>query len=434
MSWGSGGLFKWRVTGSLILMVFTPIFCLTFWYTCYYHQGSLLELYNDYQSSEFTEFLGRLWPTPFDPFVCKMIFSYMSFELALMKLIPGKLFVANPTSSGHIPVYKANGFQCYILTICMLFYLYIFNIFNPAIIYDNMGKFLSSMNLFADLLCVFLTFKGLYSPSTQDNGTTGNILVDFFWGTELYPNILGWDIKQFTNCRFGMMFWQVGIICYAMKQYENLGYVSSSMLVSVLIQSCYIAKFFLWETGYFCTMDIQHDRAGYYICWGCLVWVPCMYTIHTYFLVEHPIALSIPTFLVLLVAGVVCIYINYDCDRQRQQFRKFNGKIKIWGSHPKFIKAYYTTSKGDKKESLLLVDGWWSLATHFHYLPEIVAAFFFVVPIQNDFLIPYFYPVYLTILLIDRAWRDDIRCSEKYKEYWNDYCQVVPYKIIPGII
>lgn len=26
-------------------------------------------------------------------------------------------------------------------------------------------------------------------------------------GTELYPRIFGWDVKVFTNCRFGMMFW-----------------------------------------------------------------------------------------------------------------------------------------------------------------------------------------------------------------------------------
>jgi len=38
----------------------------------------------------------------------------------------------------------------------------------------------------------------------------------------------------------------------------------------------YNFKFFLWETGYFNSMDIQHDRAGYYICWGCLVWVPAV--------------------------------------------------------------------------------------------------------------------------------------------------------------
>ena len=39
------------------------------------------------------------------------------------------------------------------------------------------------------------------------------------------------------------------------------------------LQLVYITKFFIWETGYFCTIDIMHDRAGYYICWGCLAWL-----------------------------------------------------------------------------------------------------------------------------------------------------------------
>lgn len=33
----------------------------------------------------------------------------------------------------------------------------------------------------------------------------------------------------------------------------------------------YITKFFHWEMGYMNSMDIQHDRAGFYLCWGCLV-------------------------------------------------------------------------------------------------------------------------------------------------------------------
>ena len=38
-------------------------------------------------------------------------------------------------------------------------------------------------------------------------------IFDIFWGTELYPRFghalwdIGWDVKLFTNCRFGMMYW-----------------------------------------------------------------------------------------------------------------------------------------------------------------------------------------------------------------------------------
>ena len=29
--------------------------------------------------------------------------------------------------------------------------------------------------------------------------------------------------------------------------------------------------------------------------------------------------------------------------------------------------------------------------------------------------------------------RDDTRCSLKYGKYWKKYCELVPYKIVPGI-
>lgn len=315
-SWGSGGLFGNRALGSLLLMLVTPIFVLSLWYTCAEHGGSLSSVCNEIVKKGPVYFLSNVWPTPFDPYAMKIIAYYMAFELFLMRFVPGKVFKATPTSSGHIPVYNANGVQCYLITIAAVFGLAYFDIMKPGDVYDNMGKLLSSMNLFAIAFCIMLTIKGLHFPSTKDSGTNGNFIVDFFWGTELYPRIFGWDVKQFTNCRFGMMFWQVGLICYAFKQYDDLnGIVSSSMIVSVLLQSVYIAKFFWWETGYFCSMDIQHDRAGYYICWGCMMWVPSVYTMHTFYLVKHPVMLSIPMTLAILGAGMYCVWCNYDADR-----------------------------------------------------------------------------------------------------------------------
>lgn len=125
--------------------------------------------------------------------------------------------------------------------------------------------------------------------------------------------------------------------------------------------------------------------AGFYICWGCLVWVPSVYTSPGMYLVNHPVNLGtqVPSlsclsccfvvviytaefslfliyfsnfnvfhfffeisFLVfqlalfILVAGIMCIYINYDCDRQRQEFRRTNGKSLVWGKAPSKVKMH----------------------------------------------------------------------------------------------
>lgn len=248
-----------------------------------------------------------------------------------MRFVPGKEFRATKTAMGNIPIYTANGVQCYLISIFALVISTYQGWLVPGAIYDLMGNLLASMNVFALAFCLGLTLKGYYLPSTSDNGANGSLILDYYWGTELYPRIFGWDVKVFTNCRFGMMFWALGIICFAHKQYLDTGAVSTTMVSSVALQLIYITKFYIWETGYFCSMDIQHDRAGYYLCWGCMVFLPCIYTSHTYYLVKHPTDMNAFATGLLFVLGVYSIWANYDADRQRQHFRASGGKCLIWG-------------------------------------------------------------------------------------------------------
>jgi 7-dehydrocholesterol reductase len=91
-------------------------------------------------------------------------------------------------------------------------------------------------------------------------------------------------------------------------------------------------------------MDIAHDRAGYYLCWGCLNWVPGVYTSQALYLTNHPNK-NMTTTLALgtILVGAVMIYINWEADIQRQMFRESNGKCRIWGKEPLFIIAKYKT-------------------------------------------------------------------------------------------
>lgn len=43
-----------------------------------------------------------------------------AFEIVLMVGLPGKTFYANPTATGHVPVYKANGMFSYVVTLATL--------------------------------------------------------------------------------------------------------------------------------------------------------------------------------------------------------------------------------------------------------------------------------------------------------------------------
>lgn len=415
------------------LLVSCPPTVLLVWHVCAHMNGSLLALAHLMVQQGIFTTIWQIWQPLF--FGTKaawgIIFSFMAVQLILMRLVPGKKVTGPETPKGNIPVYKDNGFASFLITIGG-FYLAtsVLHLFKASIVYDNFGGILGALNIFSLVFCLLLYFKGRYAPSSSDNGSSGNFILDYYWGTELYPRIFGFDIKQFTNCRFGMMGWPVIILSFAAKQAETTG-LSNSMILCVSIMMIYIAKFFWWESGYFRSMDIMHDRAGFYICWGCLVWVPSIYTLPAMYLVNHPYQFSTPVAALIMLAGVASILFNYLADRQRQKVRSSNGQCKVWGKAPKLIHAEYIDHKGEKRNSLLLTSGWWGVSRHFHYLLELSLAFFWTLPALFSHFLPWFYVIFLTILLVHRAYRDDARCANKYGDYWKEYCALVPNKIIP---
>ena len=67
-------------------------------------------------------------------------------------------------------------------------------------------------------------------------------------------------------------------------------------------------------------------------------------------------------------------------------------------------------------------------------VPEWLGAVLWTLPVGFNNLLPWFYVVFLAILLTDRSYRDDERCSQKYGTDWDDYREAVPWKIVPGVL
>lgn len=373
----------------------------------------------------------------------KFIVCFMGVG-ALLELLPGKVEYGPETLTGHIPKYTDNGVKhCLVFT--FLFFagsnLGFGNLYDFGIMYDLFPDSIAFLNIFGICFCVFLMLKGLYLPSTGDCGSSGSIVKDFLWGTELYPRIFGWDLKRFVNCRFSMSYWQLAGLSFAYRSYTLHGnVVDYGLLLSAISQYLYLFKFFWWEMGYMRSIDIIVDRAGFEIQWGCLCYVPAVYTLHSRFCVQHPSQLSPLVAGLLFVMSLAGVVLNYAADRERDVFRATNGKALVWGKPAKFIEAEYTvvdrkTGEETKKKSLLLASGFWGVARHFQYFFELTAAWswcFLANPLVNG-VIPLFYAVFLTYLLIDRANRDSKKCRLKYGKHYEEYCKLVPYKILPGI-
>ncbi|KAK8989386.1 hypothetical protein V6N11_063815 [Hibiscus sabdariffa] len=250
------------------------------------------------------------------------------------------------------------------------------------------------------------------------------------WGMELYPRIgKSFDIEVFTNCRFGMMSWAVLAITYCMKQYEanakSFGFGACEYYIDACV--CYkvlLVGSWLFEHNGHCTRASSH---------------------------------FIFLLLAFFAYTSTMIVIGKDKNFAEQvENAKFGGKLHqrclshcifhqrrlkslselVWSFLQ--IEATYTTTSGETKTSLLLTSGCrggcigssqqidiiplfitreyifsfgldlgnqysinldhdscrWGLARHFHYVPEILAAFFWTVPALFNHFLPYFYVVF----------------------------------------
>lgn len=410
-----------------VLVLGSPLFVLLLYVITVHYDGSVIEA-----GGAGLELLAKL-PRPSWTAV-GMLAVWLSFQAALLILLPGELRDGPISPAGNRPRYKLNGVAAFVVT-----HLVAWLVCGPlgwvdaSIVHDRFGELLITSSLLALVLCLGLYLKGLTMPASSDAGGTGRPMWDFYWGTQLHPKLAGVELKQLINCRYAMMGWSIMILSDAAAQVDRLGHLDLGMLVAVALQVVYIFKFFVWEDGYFHSIDIMHDRFGFYIAWGVCGWLPIVYTLPTLYLVDHPSGMGVVAALLLFVFGVAAIYVNYEADAQRQRVRATQGQAKVWGRAPQTIVASYTPADGVPRQNLLLVSGWWGVARHFHYLPELALAAAWTLPVGFDRGLPWFYFVFLTILLVHRSLRDDDRCARKYGPAWVEYRRRVPWRILPGV-
>ncbi|KAK2720283.1 hypothetical protein QYM36_004233 [Artemia franciscana] len=359
-------------------------------------------------------------------------FVGLFFLWAFLSLkVPSKIYKGPVTSFGYTPLYSDNGFLYFWSTIVLSILILNLSPILALRIYYNFPEIIGSLNICAFILCLWLLYNGKYAPSSKEKLKKQPIIYEFYRGMEIHPRIFGVDVKQLTNCRIGLMLWEVLILVFFATNWLLHGF-SLAAFATFFIQTAYLAKFYWWETGYFNTLDITLDRAGYYICWGCLVWVPAFYTYASYYIVAQFPSLSDTYSLLILVFGILSVTLNYWVDYERQRFRASEGQCLIWGKKASYIMAEYDGPKG-RQQSKLLISGFWGVARHLNYVFEILAAFSWCAAGWGHGVWPFLYAVFLTVLLVHRVFRDEEKCADKYGPYWKKYCEKVPYRMIPYI-
>ena len=153
---------KWihRYLIPLTLLTLCPPTVFVFWYTATALDGSFQNFWHLVWNQGLFSTVASIWfPVFFGSATAwKIIASFAAFQLFLMKAVPGKPFVGPITPKGNVPIYKANGLACFIITFATFFLATKFQLFSATIIYDNLGPILGALNCFSLLFCLFLYF------------------------------------------------------------------------------------------------------------------------------------------------------------------------------------------------------------------------------------------------------------------------------------
>uniref|UniRef100_A0A8C2CVS2 7-dehydrocholesterol reductase n=1 Tax=Cyprinus carpio TaxID=7962 RepID=A0A8C2CVS2_CYPCA len=359
---------------------------------------------------------------------------YMCVPDIMHKILPGYVGGVQDgarTPAGLINKYEVNGLQCWIIThVLWVANAQYFHWFSPTIIIDNWIPLLWCTNILGYAVSTFAFIKAyLFPTNPEDCKFTGNIFYNYMMGIEFNPRIGKWfDFKLFFNGRPGIVAWTLINLSYAAKQQELYGYVTNSMILVNVLQAVYVLDFFWNEAWYLKTIDICHDHFGWYLGWG-----DSVYVLDGLYLVYNPIQLSTPHAAGVLILGLVGYYIFRSTNHQKDLFRRTEGKCKIWGKKPTFIECSYRSADGGIHKSKLMTSGFWGVARHMNYTGDLMGSLAYCLACGGEHLLPYFYIVYMTILLVHRCIRDEHRCRNKYSKDWERYTAAVPYRLLPNI-
>ncbi|KAI5664842.1 hypothetical protein M9H77_24165 [Catharanthus roseus] len=350
-----------------------------------------------------------------------MLLSFFTYLGVIGSVIPGKIIPGVTLSDGTRLHYRCNGLFLLLLLVSLLGIGSKTDLVSPTAIADRGLELLSATFIFSCLATLMLYVVGCKSrdqSSSLKPHVTGNFIHDWWFGIQLNPQFMGIDLKFFF-VRAGMMGWLLINLSILIKCIQQSN-VTQSMILYQIFCTLYILDYFYHEEYMTSTWDIIAERLGFMLVFGDLVWIPFTFSIQAWWLLVNRVELTTAAIIANCLVFLIGYLVFRGANKQKHDFKK-NPKAPIWGRPPKVI--------GGK----LLASGYWGIARHCNYLGDLLVALSFSLPCGISSPVPYFYPIYLLILLIWRERRDEARCAEKYKEVWREYCKLVPWRILPYV-
>uniref|UniRef100_A0A8D2JGK8 Delta(14)-sterol reductase TM7SF2 n=1 Tax=Sciurus vulgaris TaxID=55149 RepID=A0A8D2JGK8_SCIVU len=328
--------------------------------------------------------LEVLW----SPQALLLLLTWLGLQAALYLLPARKVAEGQELKDKSRLRYPINGFQALVLT-ALLVGLGLSAGLPLGALPEMLLPLAFAATITTFIFSLFLYMKAQVAPASAlaPGGNSGER-----GPSRLNPRICSFDFKYFCELRPGLIGWVFINLALLVQEAELRGSPSLAMWLVNGFQLLYVEAVLT-------TMDIMHDGFGFMLAFGDLAWVPFTYSLQAQFLLYHPQPLGLP------MAAVICLISGLET---------------------------IPTATGRQ----LLVSGWWGMVRHPNYLGDLIMALAWSLPhfcTGVSHLLPYFYVLYFTALLVHREARDERQCLQKYGRAWHEYCRRVPYRILPYI-
>ncbi len=353
--------------------------------------------------------------------------AYMAFQVLLHLVLPGE--VVRGVAPHNLP-YKLTGLKNFVVTVVAAVY---FGFFAPpslaidlSYVYDEYIPLMATSVVFSTVLSAYL-YRRSFRPGAvlADEGSrTGRAVYEFFLGRELNPRMGTLDLKEFCELYPGLIGWVILNLGMAHKQLQLTGAVSPSMILVNLFQAIYVLDSLVFERAILTTMDITTDGFGFMLAFGDLAWVPFSYSLQTRVLVTSSPSLSTTALLAIIALKLLGYAAFRGSNSQKDTFRR----------NPEDPRVRHLRTLATKRGTKLIISGWWGISRHINYFGDWLMGLAWCLPCGLEGgALPYFYVAYFAVLLIHRELRDEESCRKKYGKDYDRYCELVPYRIVPGV-
>lgn len=364
------------------------------------------------------------YPQLYHSLAFPIVVAWFVFHMLIYLSPLGRIVKGTNVRDGARLSYKINGLYGFMLSHVIFIVGYCVYKVPVGFVYHRFLAFAVAAMLFSLILSVYLYVRSFRKGSLLAlGGNSGNHVYDFFIGRELNPRNGPFDWKVFCEMRPGLIGWVIINYCMLAAQYEKHGSVTNSMILVCAFQTWYILDALWFEEAILTTMDIVHDGFGFMLAFGDLVWVPFTYTLQARYLVDHPINLQWWALIGIVMLKIVGYAIFRGANSQKDAFRRDINDPSV-----RHLKSLLT-----KKGTRLIVSSWWGICRHPNYVGDLVMALSWSLPCGFGHFLPYFYVTYFTVLLVHRQLRDEAHCREKYGKDWDRYCQIVRWRLVPGL-